>query len=137
MAVKSYTPSVFGTVTAKERTRLFPPGIVNNPCQVARAPELVISGSAIDEPPKVLVEESMVTLGSVTAMSSNVTGLVPVLVIVVEIVVVPPTPEEKHVPVLSFDVTDEILILLVVAEIGVSDPKPEVSVCFTGLPLLM
>jgi hypothetical protein len=116
MAVKSYTPSVFGTVTAKERTRLFPPGIVNNPCQVARAPELVMSGSAIDEPPKVLVEESMVTLGSVTAMSSNVTGLVPVL---------------------SFDVTDEILILLVVAEIGVSAPKPEVSVCFTGLPLLM
>lgn len=123
-AVKSYTPSVFGTVTLNESARLAPAGIVNNPCQVATALGPMLSGSAIATPPNVLVEVSIVTFGSDMAISSNVTALVPVLVMVVEIVVVPPTPEAKQLPgAVSFEVTEEIRMLLLVAEIGVSDPN--------------
>jgi hypothetical protein len=98
----------------------------------------MLSGSAIAVPPKSLVEGSIVTFGSDTAISSNVTSLVPVLVIVVDIVVKPPIPEAKQLPgEVSFEVTEEIRMLLVVADIGVREPNPEVSVCFTGFPLFM
>ena len=122
----------------KESTLLAPAGMVNSPYQVARLPEFVIDGSDIDEPSNVLDEDVIVTFGSVTAISSRVTGALPVFVMVVEIVVVPPIPDAKQVlPSLSVELIDEMRILLVVADIGVSEPNPEVSVCFTGLPLLM